>query len=120
MRVLLTGHQGYLGPGDVVESAASYDHEVRRRLLVHSGITRLWQVTGSLRPVMGGDRAVSPQPTALAAETDGKVTSALPESSLTAEILMGQVHILAPCSLSSLCGSCAAIGPLICNKAVVR
>ena len=53
MRVLVTGHQGYLGTGDVLESAATYDHQVRRRLLVRPGITRLWQVNGWLRSVVG-------------------------------------------------------------------
>lgn len=34
MRVLATGHQGYLGNSDVLEPAATYHHQVRRRLLV--------------------------------------------------------------------------------------
>jgi hypothetical protein len=53
MRVLVTGHHGYLGTGDVLESAATYDHQVRQRLLVRPGITRLWQVSGWLRSVVG-------------------------------------------------------------------
>ena len=39
------------------------------------------------------DRAVLPGPMGLAAETDGKVKRALPESSLTAKVLVGWVLI---------------------------
>ena len=53
MRVLVTGHHGYLGTGDVLESAATYDHQVRQRLPVRPGITSLWQVSGWLRSVVG-------------------------------------------------------------------